>query len=359
MTEAHVESYSFWDRLGKERPVVLYGTGNGADKIIDVLEQRNVRPDAIFASDGFVRDRTFRGIKVSSYRETVEKLGCDISVLLSFGTDRPEVLNFITELDAKHDLIIPEVPLYGGDLFDADYFNRNRQRILSTAELFDDDRSKRLFFDAVNFRLTGKLRYLTLCEPFDRSVKDLLSSRNISVIVDGGAYKGDTSRLFLEIFPDTELLYAAEPDPLSFLKLKENETDSRIRPLNAALSSCCGFSPFSSSSSRGSGVTGKAKRSKNVSVETVTIDSLLNGNKCDLIKLDVEGDEREALNGAKETIKEFAPSLVISLYHRTDDLFDIPRAVIEYNEDYSLYLRRPYCVPMWDLNLFAVKKGRE
>ena len=358
MTGPLIEGYSYWDRLGKERPVVLYGTGNGADKIIDILEQKGIRADGIFASDCFVRDRFFRGIKVSSYSDIIDKIGDNISVLLSFGTNRPEVLEFISELDKKHDLIIPEVPLYGGDVFDYEYFQNNQNKILATAKLFEDETSRSLFFDAVNFRLTGKMRYLTLCDPFDKSVKDLFGDSRIGVIVDGGAYRGDTANVFLNVFPGSEVLYAVEPDPHSFRKLTESSNDSRIRTVNAALSSFCGFTSFSSSSSRGAGVSGNSKRSKSISVPAVTIDAILNGEKCDLIKLDVEGNEREALLGAANTFNRFTPGLIISLYHRTDDLFDIPRSIKTVNEDYGLYLRRPFCVPMWDLNLFAVNRRR-
>ena len=47
------ENYSLWDRLAEsKKPIVIYGTGNGADKIIDALERYGVKPAAVFASDG-------------------------------------------------------------------------------------------------------------------------------------------------------------------------------------------------------------------------------------------------------------------------------------------------------------------
>ncbi len=359
MTKPQFEDYSFWDRLGKDRPVILYGTGNGADKIIDTLERYDIRFDGIFASDGFVRNRSFRGVRVSSYSEIINIFGQDITVLLSFGTDRPEVLDFISELDKKHELIIPEVPLYGGVLFDIEYFHRNEEKIRNTISLFEDDYSKKLFTDAVNFRLTGKLKYLALCESFEHSVRELSGHCEVKVIVDGGAFTGDSARLFLTVFPDADLLLAAEPDPTSFSKLISSTTDKRIVPINAALSSSNGETSFSASSSKGSGITGNAKRSRQITVNEKTIDTLLSERKCDLLKLDVEGNEREALVGAEYTVKRYNPCLIISLYHRTDDLFDIPRMIKDYSPEYSLFLRRPFCVPMWDLNLFAVKKRKE
>ena len=56
-----------WDGLSRrECPIWLYGTGNGADKILDVLEARGIPVQGVFASDGFVRSRVFRGMPVRS-----------------------------------------------------------------------------------------------------------------------------------------------------------------------------------------------------------------------------------------------------------------------------------------------------
>ena len=56
-----------WQYLrGIDRPIVMYGTGNGADRIFSVFGRLGITVSAIFASDGFVRSRTFHGIPVVS-----------------------------------------------------------------------------------------------------------------------------------------------------------------------------------------------------------------------------------------------------------------------------------------------------
>ena len=74
----------------------------------------------------------------------------------------------------------------------------------------------------------------------------------------------------------------------------------------------------------------------------------------DYIKYDVEGAERNALLGSRETIKNSAPDLLVSVYHRNEDLFDLPLLVQELNSGYKLYLRKFKYVPAWDLNLYAI-----
>lgn len=76
--------------------------------------------------------------------------------------------------------------------------------------------------------------------------------------------------------------------------------------------------------------------------------------RVDFIKYDVEGAEREALLGSRATIERDAPALLVSVYHRSGDIFELPRLVHELNPAYRLYLRRMAGLPAWDINLYAV-----
>ena len=47
-----------WEYLKKtDKPIVLYGMGNGADKIVSVLKAKGIDFKGIFASNGFVRNK--------------------------------------------------------------------------------------------------------------------------------------------------------------------------------------------------------------------------------------------------------------------------------------------------------------
>ena len=62
-----------WTRLQAEtRPVVLYGMGDGADKILDRFAQLGIAAAGVFASDEFVRGHSFRGFRVQKLSEVVE-----------------------------------------------------------------------------------------------------------------------------------------------------------------------------------------------------------------------------------------------------------------------------------------------
>ena len=348
----------FWDELSSDpRPVWLYGTGNGADKILDTAARFGIRISGVFASDGFVRDRTFRGFPVVRYSEVRERCGDDFVILQAFGTNRPEVVAFIRELDARHTLIIPEVPLYGGELFDSRYAAAHEKELAETRSLLADERSTRLFDDAVSFRLTGRLSCLRDTEPFALTCASLLGGERIGTAVDGGAFRGDTARDMIEALRPDRIL-AVEADPKTAAKLASfaaEETRAEVTPVNAALWDEDGSVSYASGGSRGSGQEGRSLRSREIRVPSLTLDTLLARESADFIKLDVEGAEERAVRGGETVIRRDEPSMAVSLYHRTDDLWRLPERIHRLLPRHRLYLRRVLCIPMWDLTLWAVR----
>ena len=99
---------------------------------------------------------------------------------------------------------------------------------------------------------------------------------------------------------------------------------------------------------------------KTVELPALPPDKVLLGETVDYIKYDVEGSEGEALTGSRETIERCAPTLMLSLYHRSEDLYEIPLRVRREFPFYGgFYLRRFGGVPAWDLNLYVTKEKRD
>ena len=90
-------------------------------------------------------------------------------------------------------------------------------------------------------------------------------------------------------------------------------------------------------------------------IEVNSIDNIASDFAPDYVKYDVEGSELEALIGSREIIKKHSPKLLVSVYHRSEDLYKLPLLVKELNPDYKLYLRKLRYIPAWDLNMYALK----
>ena len=76
-------------------------------------------------------------------------------------------------------------------------------------------------------------------------------------------------------------------------------------------------------------------------IPIISIDDIVEKKKIkkiDFIKMDIEGYELEALKGASKTIKKFFPKLAISIYHKDEDFYLIPKYIKSLNDNYSLYI---------------------
>ena len=100
-----------WQELKKEvRPIMVYGMGNGADKLFDKFAELGINISEVFASDGFVRGHSFRGYKVKSFSEIKENYP-DYVIVLSFASNREEVISMLSDIDSNYDMYVPDMPI--------------------------------------------------------------------------------------------------------------------------------------------------------------------------------------------------------------------------------------------------------
>ncbi len=344
-----------WTYLkGSERPIVMYGMGNGADKILAVCERYGIKISDFFASDGFVRGHSFHSKTVLSYSQIKEKYK-DFIVLLSFASSLPSVIETIKRVDAETELYAPDVPVFGDTLFNMEFFEANRDNFEKAYSLLCDRRSREVFESIINFKLSGKIKYLfDVDSDRDEVIHSILHTEKYRVTADLGAYNGDTVRELL-MYTLPQKIYALEPDRRNFRKLSEyseNEKRCEIVPINAAAWSEKTALTFDGSGNRNSNISSSA--AKTVEVDALRLDDIIGEQGCDYIKYDVEGSEYQAILGSQRTVSLYRPELLVSAYHRSQDLFELPLLIHSICPDYKLYLRKLPYIPAWDLNLYAI-----
>lgn len=340
-----------WEKAqNTKKPVLIYGTGNGADKIIDELNRLNVPIAGIFASDGFVRSRTFRGFPVISYSEAKEKFG-DFLTLISFGSQRPEVLENFRRIAEERETYSADVPVYGDNIFNREFYEKHKDEINSVKSMLCDEKSRQTYKNVISFKLTGEMHYLTDCEmPRDEAYENILHLTDDEIYSDLGAFNGDTVEEFLSHVTSYRKIYAAEPDRKNFAKLQKNTKNlANISLLNVCISDSDGEILFSSDGGR----NGKADE-KGIFVESLTVDSIIGENDVTYIKFDVEGLEKEAIEGAKKTISRLKPKMLVSCYHRSEDIFTLPLLVKSIRDDYKVFIRHNPYIPAWDTQFYFI-----
>jgi len=345
-----------WDQLRTcSRPILVYGMGNGAQKLIEQLDLLGLMVNGVFASDEFVRGQSFAGFKVARFQELIN-LHPNAIILLAFGTRLPEVLANIEKLAQDHPLFVPDLPVAGDEYCTAMFCKAHRKELEEAYALFEEPTSRRLFRDVLQAKLTGDLQLLLSASGTQNEYYDCIADRRIRFAIDGGAYTGDTVRELLARHPETVRVFAVEPDRRNYGKLQRMAADNPelLTPFYGALWSKRGHGNFSSGANRNSSLFGASYRSRTEDVPFLTVDTLPIDSPVDYIKYDVEGAEYEALLGSRRVIEMYKPALAVSLYHRPRDMFEIPLLLKKMNPQYRFYLRRIRCVPAWELMLYAV-----
>ncbi len=167
--------------------------------------------------------------------------------------------------------------------------------------------------------------------------------------VDGGAWIGDTVESLFDccekLGHEVEWVAAFEPDRENLEQLNETiltlscaHDDSRMFIWPGGLWSENCLLNFSSGEDSASHVEPGGQGNKET-IPAVALDQILRGSRPNYIKLDIEGAEMAALRGAQRLIEENRPNMAICLYHRPEDLWEIPLWIATRWPAYSLYLR--------------------
>ena len=347
MLNFKIDEKSSWEKIKESgKTVVIYGMGNGADKVIDEFNRLEIPILGVTASDDFVRGQKFRGF-------TVKKLSDfegDFIIAVSFATCIPDVMNRIFSLREKYRVIVPCVPVFGNEIFNRDFIEKNYDKINAAYNLFEDD-SKKIFAGCINFMFGGELDILkSVTTEKEEVFKNILKLNSNENYLDLGAYRGDTVEEFLHYCNGKyESITAVEPDRRTFKKLCDYlENVPKSAAYRNAIFSECKTLSFSNKAGRQSTISQSGEE-----IESITVDEICKERKVTYIKADVEGAESEMLEGAKETLKIHKPKLNIALYHRSADIFELPLKVSKINPDYKFYIRRHPYIPYWDMNLYC------
>lgn len=177
------------------------------------------------------------------------------------------------------------------------------------------------------------------------------------VFVDGGCFDAANSRMFAEWAGNGDkTVYAFEPDAENRKKCRavlENENGLSYELLPKGLWSREDVLTFSANANEGS----KIADDGTVHVPVTSIDEAIS-QKVTFIKMDIEGAEYEALKGAEHTIRRHHSKLAVSVYHKPEDIWELPQLILSFYPDYTFYLRH-YSLASEETVLYAVDRKAE
>lgn len=359
-----ISHWQFWEEgLSKLQgnAIYIYGAGSFGKEVFIFLQQYGI------AVCGFLDQRAEELIKYCSVPvynlddNTIDKQNAVVLFAIVMDKDaRIGVMNQIRSAgfdsiqEAQYYRSLQVVPEnFQGEELDT-YYLHEQSAIEKAYEALADDKSKAVFMANLNAYFRKDYRDCVDWEdPMAEQYfpKDIKMNAGYGRFVDCGGYIGDTVEALLKQKKDVQALAVFEPDLYNFERLAEACRSQKIEAVSfpCAVSDKTEFHGFCAA--RGSGSLSEDGDS---TILSVALDDVIHHFNPTFIKMDIEGAEVKALQGAKQIICQNIPDLAICVYHNMNHMWDIPLLLQSWNLGYRFYLRS-YNAYTMETVLYATK----
>jgi len=367
---------SLYDELtgSLSNSLVLYGAGGLGRKTLAGLRQLGIEPLAFTDNNRGLYGGQIEGIPIISPEQAAHDFGKKATFIITIFIDSSPggiepLIQKLNGLGCYN--VVSFAILYWKfpDLFLPHYAYDLPHKVIGVADkikkaftFFEDNASREEFLAQIKWRLDPSFDKIPA--PLTDEIyfpSQLFSLTNTEVFIDCGAYIGDTIRSFLE-HTDQQFkqIWTFEPDPVNFQKLTQlvaslpSDVAQRIHPLDLALGRRSEVLHFNAQGVASSALSDSGE----IVIQSEPLDLILSGESPTFIKMDIEGAEIDALNGAVDSIRVNLPILAISAYHRQEHIWEIPLLINALSDTYRFYLRRYHPRVLDDLVLYAVPSHR-
>lgn len=220
----------------------------------------------------------------------------------------------------------------------ADYFDKNFSEICEVYSRLADDESRDVFLRSIKAITYGNSGYLSL-SPYEQYHHPLVDAALGDTVFEGGLCTGETTHIFARLVGDSGRVYGFEPIG-EFAACCTESLAGHPNVIIEAAGLWSGKNSFLFDQRGSASRVGVREGGSGALCPVTSLDAYVAEKRisCDLIKLDVEGAETEALKGAMQTIRRDRPKLQISVYHLPDDYIQIPLTLMRENLGYAFYM---------------------
>lgn len=231
-----------------------------------------------------------------------------------------------------------------GNIIDDNFYMVNRENFSWLNDRLADEKSRLALYEFIEQKRTGRYDKNyddTSAQYFDAEIIGTRLANN-EIFCDCGAFRGETSISFKKFLDDLGVkgyshIYAFEPDHSNVEDMMKRISDlSNIDVVEAGVSDKTGKRYFESDM----GSSSKISDEGSICIDVFSIDDFFKDKMPPTyIKMDIEGSELSALLGAEQTIRKSKPKLAVCIYHKKEDLVEIPKYILSLNSEYKLYVR--------------------
>ena len=221
---------------------------------------------------------------------------------------------------------------------------RHWEQIKSINELLEDEFSKVSYLASIYYLLSCDNSFIQFNHSQYFAVKEFARPLN-EIIVDAGAFTGDTVEEYVKRSFGCAKIYAFEPYEVAITALRARV--SRLKTEWALSDDSITIVPagvgYRTEQMKGSlNHLGFFTENSNghIDIQVRSLDEYFSDKEPPtLLKADVEGMEQDMLKGAENLIKCFKPKISVCIYHRFSDYIAIPRFLRNLVPEYRFAVR--------------------
>ncbi len=342
----------FFKNREKYEPLVFFGAGAGAHDAIEMFESENANlPVAICDNDKTKWGAFIGNIPILSFGEIQSRFN-DCYILVTAPANAHYIIPQLEKLiDKEKILFFTKYEQNEIEKF-REFVNNNTDKIEDVYINLSDQFSRETFEAVLKARNSGECEYYkSIFHDTQYFADDIFTLEN-ETFLDVGAFNGDTIKKFMQkSHYKYDGIVGLEPHPVLFEELQKFTVEySNVTIFNVAAGKKT-EKLFIDTDERDFSKT-NVSNVGTVEVKVVKIDDIMNQDVT-LIKMDIEGFEMQALEGAVQTIKRCKPKLAICLYHKYTDLVDIQMFLTDLNLGYKFYMRH-HTYYMGETVLYAI-----
>lgn len=347
------------DEICGTKKVVIWGAGSYGYNMFQTFKKYKFENHIVAFCDNCETkwNTTIENLEVLNYRQIKEKYKDDV-VFLICSDWKGEIEEQLTKLGEKDNICIPSIQLmasYTVVFMQNTWEKSNKEEfdrlIYNTSELLDDDESKRVLFARADFIKTTDWRCIesiNINKP-QYFLNDFYELSDKEIYIDLGAYIGDTVFRFIDKVGGKDKykkIIAFEPDKKTYKTLEDNIKKNNLKNVDIYnlgswnRKDILSFTSGSNANINASAHIVKSKESEIFNeIHVEALDNLFIDVPITFIKMDIEGAEKESLFGAKKIIQKYKPKLAICVYHKWEDIYEIPKIIKSFVPEYKIYLR--------------------
>ena len=349
------------------KKVCIFAMGLVGRALRDKLDTLGIHIDFFCDNNESLWNTSYHGTECISYPQLLEMNPDDVVVLIASGSFYSAIKEQLFRDGFRNCVRVFIEKIYAEEYI-REHEDDLQERIDKVIGILEDEKSRKVYRHLTDFwKMMDKPDdyFREICSANQYFDQEIIRTNHTGggVFVDCGAYIGDSAKEFIKsCHGNFQKMHLFELDPDIYKELLSNAADLQRNSDGIILCYPYGvsnrnqeitFMHGESNSSINDAIAAANGKSEELIGKIKKLDDILVDEEVTFIKMDIEGAEHDALEGARKIIACQKPILAICIYHSPEDMLELPVFIKSLHPEYKIYIRH-YTDMMYETVCYAI-----